>query len=485
MTARSLPSSKLFTHPRSTSSLPRVEIWAIVLVTVLSFFPAWLRGGTHADWTWPLPWLAIGGLSGWLFAFARRCSGQASECADEHALIAWRDPAIWLGFFFVLFILVQWWNAGRVLYYDAGTRVWAYSPPRHPAFPSAITSVEARQMLDWFIPAWVILLVLRSPVMSARGVRAIWRILVINAGLMAVFGLVQFASGTTNMYWRVPMRPHFFAAFGYPNHAGSYFLMTECLAAGLLIYEFDNAGGKIRRGRVAALAAGFLLSLLGANFALSRASIILGWALLLPVGYFMARTFGSRLRPVQRVNLASVSVAILSLAVLLTVGLGRDAIRMEFKPENDQKTFLDRETNFRWFQLQTAFHVWRDYPWYGVGGWGYRYLMAHYLPPEQWRRVTEGKANVHNDPLQFLTEFGVLGAGAMGGVALALVCSALRRRTGYPALFIFPALGIGLVSLQSLIDLPFRSPAVLYLWLIMLAGLNRVRILRRDPAQIS
>jgi hypothetical protein len=424
--------------------------------------------------------LVLLGALAWVDARRERAAGRPSP----PAWIRWRDPVLWIGLLFLLHLSIQYVNAGRVLYFDTSERAWTYSDPRWPAWPSAITSTESRQMLDWFVPAWVILLVLRSPRLGTRAVRALWRVLVWNAALLSAFGLVQFLSGTTSMYWTVPMRPHFFASFGYPNHAGSYFLMAICLSSGLLLYELAAAGAPLRRGRVALLTAALFLSLLGANFALSRASILLSWGLLLLIAFHALRMLWPRLEPVRRLHTAAAGVAIISLAALLTVGLGREAIRMEFKPEDDNKTLVDREASFRWFQIQTAAHIWLDHPLYGVGGWGYRYLMAHYLPPEQWKRVTEGKANVHNDPMQFLAEFGLIGAGAMSAVVFWLAVPAWRQ--GRRMLLVrIPLIGVALIAAQSLIDLPFRSPAVLYLWLILLAGAARLAAPRAPANQLN
>lgn len=464
--------ASLFSAVRSP--LSAVERGTVAVVSILALFPAWLRAGTFAAWTWPLPWLAIAGLAIWWgLQLRERRSGTRATVGKPLAIVDWRDPVVWAGLALVLLLLLQWWNAGRILYFDTALQKWSYSAPRHPHLPSAITTQEARQMLDWFVPIEVILIILRSPTTSGRAVRALWRVLLYNASVLVVFGMIQFATGTAHMYWCVPMRPHFFASFGYPNHAGSYFLMTECLAAAMLAYELGTPAGHLRRWRIAVLSGCFLMSLLGATFALSRASIILSWALLPPILILLMRLSWPRLDPVRRVHLVVTALAVTVLAVLLTVGLGREAIRTEFKPENDQKTLLDRETSFRWFQIQTAIRVWQDHRLFGVGGWGYRYLMAHYLPPEQWHRVTEGKANVHNDPLQFLAEFGLVGAGCMAFVVALLAWGAWRRLVGGPIWTFCPMIGIGLVALQSLIDLPFRSPAVLSLWTIILAGLSR------------
>ncbi len=454
----------------AVSRLPLHERLAVAAVLVMALLPAWLRGGTHAPWTRPFTWIALVLLAALAFYFFSRRRHDPSM----PPLIRWRDPVLWLVLVLIGLLWVQWWNAGRVLYYDAAERAWAYSPPRMAGLPSAITKTESRQMFDWFVPAWVILLIVRSPAISGRAIRALWRGLLYSGSALCVFGMIQFLSGTTHMYWAIPMRPHFFASFGYPNHAGSYFILLECVAAALLAYELASGPVGPRVRRVALLGIAFLLALLGANFALSRLSILLSWALLAPIGYFLLRALWPRLDPVRRVHVVLAALAIVVLAAMLTAGLGAEAIRKEFKPEDDNKTFVDREANFRVFQLITAAHMWWDHPWFGVGGWGYRYLMAHYLPPEEWRRVTEGKANVHNDPMQFLAEFGLVGAGAMFGIVVVLLASAWHRRSGAPPLLMLPMLWVALFAGQSLMHCPCRSPAVLPPLLTVLSGAPRL-----------
>jgi hypothetical protein len=457
---------------RQNDSLPTDERWGVALVFALAAAPAWLRGGTHAPWTAWLPLVTLFVLATFVVFSVKRMrqlkTGRPSLFVKSH------DPIFWLGFGFILLLLIQWLNAGRLLYYDSELRGWAYSPARIAWLPSAITPAEARQMLDWFLPAWVILLALRSPAMSSRGVRMVWRLLAYQAGLLALFGIIQYTSGTTLMYGVAPMRPHFFAAFGYPNHAGSYFLLAMGLAAGLLSWEL-GAGDEMRRwGRRAALAISFFLSFVSANLSLSRSAILLSWLLLFLLIGLLIYFLWHRLQIVQRVHLIAAGLAVLCLAMMLTIGLGRDGIKGEFETKPEAKNLVDRETSFRWFQITSAFRMWADQPLFGVGGWGYRYLIGHYVPPKEWKRITEGKANVHNDPVQFLVEFGVVGAGCMAAVTLILLGAARRARHGYAPLLVLPLIGVGFVWMQSLIDLPFRSPAVLLLWLICLAGASRV-----------
>ena len=463
------------THDPRPAGLPLPEKLAALVLAGLIAAPAWLRGGTHAPWmhSAALAAAAAAPLLLVLLLWRRKAAPHPArpEGGRPRRLLA--DPIFWIGLLFLALLATQWWNTGRALFYDAKLAKWDYSPPPHPGFPFSFTAGEARQMLDWYFPGWLIVIALRSALFSPAGIRLVWRLLAAHAALLALFGIAQFSTHTTSMYWRLPMEVHFFAAFGYQNHAGSYFLMALPLAAGLLCFELGEHAAARSRIRVAILAAAMLLSLVGANLSLSRSAILLSWAMLLPLAVLSVAYFWPRIGPARSVNLVAAGAGVLCLAALLTFGLGRQAIPREFQPEKDHKSFFLRETDYRAFQLRTAARVWHDHPWFGVGGWGYRYLMAHYLAPADWRRITPGKANVHNDPLQALVEFGVVGAGALAAVVAVLLAAVFRARSGWPPVALFPVLGAGVVGLQSLIDLPFRSPAVLYLWLACLAGAAR------------
>ena len=75
--------------------------------------------------------------------------------------------------------------------------------------------------------------------------------------------------------------------------------------------------------------------------------------------------------------------------------------------------------------------------------------------------------------MQFLCEFGAVGFGLMLAATLALAWPLLRqfRRQLAPGLALA---GVGMLAVlgHSLIDLPFRSPGILYAWLAV-AGVSR------------
>jgi len=117
--------------------------------------------------------------------------------------------------------------------------------------------------------------------------------------------------------------------------------------------------------------------------------------------------------------------------------------------------------------------IWKEHPWFGVGGWGYKYLVASHVPESSWPALEKrGWANVHVDFLQFLAEFGAVGMALLLGALAVLARDACDfRRCRRDACWTLSVAGLALTVLFSGIDIPFRCPAILYAWTAMLAAL--------------
>ncbi len=119
--------------------------------------------------------------------------------------------------------------------------------------------------------------------------------------------------------------------------------------------------------------------------------------------------------------------------------------------------------------------IWRDNPWWGTGPGSFTQVFPYYQSEALSRHAVR---HAHNDPLQFLSEYGLLGGG------LTLLCLGwwlrLSRRNHRnnnhseecprPSELEAPgyAFGLATVALHSLVDFPFRSPVILLvasLWL--------------------
>lgn len=440
---------------------------------LLLAYAAWARGGTVACLQGPLPWLAAGvllevlispvagGEGPWYFCFRR----------DRWSRIL-HDPVFFLGACFLLFLLVQWGNAGRTLVFDWIHWKWVYSAPRVKWLPSAVNAADAREMLRWFFPAWAVVLAIRARLPAELDVFRFLRALTVNAGLLSCFGIAQYVSGTHSIFWSFPLDQHFFASFGYPNHAGAYFILMFAAACGLVLKGIFGRQRRIARPQLAAAVVAALLCLAGANLTLAVVPIFLAWGVAAAAMIYAGALAWKRLPPLKRVRAGVMLLAIACLAFLLLAVLYHASPERvtnglwEFRaPHLMEKKYAERA-----FLLKPALAIWRDHPWFGVGGWGFRYFLGTYIPPEAWPRITLGYANVHNDLVQFLAEFGVVGTGLMVAIVAVLLSAIYGARVWRRPAAGMAMLGAALVLAYSLMDLPFRSPAVLFHWLAVLAA---------------
>jgi hypothetical protein len=454
----------------SRPSISRPQLVLVMAVFCLLAYAAWARGGTYVPWQAPLSYLAIGILVVLIVLPLIPGASVSFRLLLGRGL---RDPVFYLGALFLGLLGIQWWNAGRELMFSYSRMNWEYSLPPHPGWPSAFNREEALEMLNWFFPAWVLLLGLRAGILKSRAGSLLMRWMVYNAGILAALGLVQYLSGTKSIYWLQPLDCVFFASFGYSNHAGAFFTLMLAVALGLFLQESSWHHGRARRRRLWALGGAALLCLIGANLSLSRAAILLSWGVA-GLALLDILIHGWRLLSLaERARRVLFCVALLGLAVALVLSMGRETLWNEFHPPQEVAPGIPVVTRSQSLEITVpaAVRIWQQHPWVGVGGWGFRYLLSLNIPQDQWRLIVTGNANVHNDPLQFLTEFGLVGAGLMGGILLALLHPLIRAWKGSGPVYRFVCLGLSLMVLYSLMDIPFRSPAILYTWLALSAVL--------------
>lgn len=466
--------------------------YGAALGVVLSIlWTSWARGGSSPYYLWALPWLALFTIE-LMFTLPLRRIGDSPRSAVRHLLRRIvRDPVFYFGLGLIIFLLIQYLNSPRELEWIAADSEWRFSAPPIPDLPSSIDTDGAKQVLIWFIATVTAVLAVRNCT-THNAKFFILRAISINGALLAILGLVQAVWSPDKLFWYRPMPVQFFSTFGYPNHAGAFFCLVSAVNMGLLI----RAMAAIDENNHPVLySITLIFNILGAYFSLCRAAMILETVLIV-VGliygclYLMPRVGGGSITKI----LAATVVLFGCLGVMiLRVGdfsrevnsIGKESMTTVYG--GDRKILAD-----------AAVKIWQDNPWPGVGGWGFRHTVALYVPKSQWKKLDEshGKANVHNDFLQFLCEHGAIGGGLMAAIVITifvhLVWNLTHMRRAFnqnldrnstwigsvPPTVVMSIAGLTCTLVHSTIDLPFRSSAILITWFVILAclpGLIRLK----------
>jgi hypothetical protein len=396
-----------------------------------------------------------------------------------------RSPLTYLWLAFLSLLLVQWLNAGREALYDPTLQRWAYAPPAHPALPSAIHKRDALQMLAWFTPAAAISVALRAYPLSGRAAHRRLQLLIAPAALLAVASLGQWVGAKLGWIAHTPREGYFIWGFGYENHAGAFFILMQAAALHLLISPWCSHRGAREKSRpngrsqleswreatrtkrtirYSTALHGLLTicCIIGAHLSEGRAAIILSWSLVLIAAAVFLRANWHRWHSTQRLQGTAIACITLLCVVFLIHGIFHDEINTELSTlrRKDNVGVIHQLLNSglihgRQQLRDITFELWKQAPWVGHGGWAGCYLIPlHANPGYTWNT---GSANTHCDPLQILSEFGIIGFALLAAICVLLLRS--PRRTP-------PILTTGLIALllYSLIDLPFRHPAIIAAW---------------------
>lgn len=454
------------------------------LIILLLIFPAWVRGGTLRLYLTPYLWLAVFVFLIFLLVPYMRGTSHSHRCSlvSQQIQRILRDPVFYTGSLFLFLLFIQWWNSGKVRVFEqmeGGAQNVTFSPPDIDWLPGAVNTTLSWDMIVWFFPAFVALLIVRHAFTNPRMIRVLFWGMIINASLLAVFGLIAPVLVKNYPAWLTPILPrqpvHFFSTFGYPNHAGSYFILHLGLTCGLFFHYFTNRKEEIRpRLNVRVL---FLIALLlfcAIHLTRSRYAILFAWVMAVLFTAYLLRLL-VRENPDAR---KTVVYAIIITGFLVTGSLAlyisaKDDVRSKLLTLASPGKFIRDQFDMKFWQVKSAAEIWRDYPLFGVGGNSYREYVMQYVKDHKKRSLAiynRGMANVHNDFMQFLCEFGAVGAGLLVAVLVLLTVRIIRSRQWKNGFVLFGLLGLSGVLIHSLIDLPFRSPPIIIAFTVVLAA---------------
>lgn len=433
------------------------------LFVCLCVLSAWLLGGIYAPLQWLLVLTTVLLFSGMFFL------------NDNHRRKAFysmlRDPLFTVGLLFIGILIVQWVNSNHwIIEMENGTFDFESTPSHW--LPWSVKRAEASEMFVWFVPPIFIVLITRN-LFSGIHILTIMRLLIFNAALLGFIGITQSIFGSKRILgiWNVSVG-EYYATFDYVNHAAAWFYLSAFLSAGMLHRAIIRKKTPIR---LLIWTVCFLTCVVSTFLTLSRLGAVISIGLLVVAALLFIKRILKSVPKGKRLNLY-LCIAILGITVItlfLGAGKGRLALEMKETVLVADGGAVEGDLSGRIYQISPAIDIIREYPVFGSGAWGYRWLVPMNLTDEDrefWEST--GKANIHCDPIQFVSEFGFIGFSLLMGFVITLFVSARGIRDPMP---IWILTGTVCVCIHSVIDLPFRNPAILYLWSFLLGSLSHFK----------
>ena len=151
--------------------------------------------------------------------------------------------------------------------------------------------------------------------------------------------------------------------------------------------------------------------------------------------------------------------------LFLFTGQGLDSVegRLEYG-------FKASKEDIRWTLYSDSFEMLKDNPVFGVGFSAWEAEYPRYMNPELADVIPE---YLHSDPLQILSELGIVGVLPLVILCAYLFLQVLRSKVSGADAILINAITVSLIGflVASCFDFPFRIPAISYLFCLLIAYL--------------
>ncbi len=387
------------------------------------------------------------------------------------------DPFFYTGLAVVGVALVQWLNSGCGLVYLADADVWQMSNPPVTWAPFCVEARAGSAMVAVFTACVTVGVALRAA-LGKSAKRQLLQWLAGLGGLFAVYAVAQAGLG------RLPYAALVMDAGGAAM--GTFFGFWALLGMGL----FVDALARCQRRSKFLLVFGVLGNLAGMLF-FARAFSVYIYVFLTVVllGYWMLYVRPHVAKQTQFKLFLGALVILGTAAVSIFFLFPQNPVLSKFVSVLRSDSFWTEFADAQKIRTAVALDIWQDHPWVGVGADGFHHFVGLSVSAKDWGSLKSGQGCVYNDCLQFLCEYGVLGAGfLLAAVVTLLVPLCYRARIawkfgtndendGRPYLLrLSPVVVVGVVAtsvcfFESWFSGPFRSYGVLLSWTCVMAAL--------------
>jgi len=488
-------------------------------------YSAWGFGGVIA---WSLHILLAGGLLTFLLALYALGSGTQHPASGSRQAAAggtqpraskgkqkksrrrfrllYLSPAFYFALAFLLYLAVAAFNpAWQIVSDHRGWWLESVTPPLGSWLP---TSVEARyepmnvwRIFNMHLAAFSLAFGLYFGLSSRRSIQWVLWVFLINTALMAAVGIAQkYLQADAVLWWLPSENPQFWGSFFYRNQ-GAAFLNWGVVIAGVLYFYHAYRCREAARSGGPHFLAFCLIGLIAASvgLALSRGGILFAAILVaLFLLFVLADYVYHAVAQLSRHTLLITSTLTLLLALLLSAGLFQahravdwEAVEKRF---GDIEATIDQaESDLRVLSSRATWQMAQYQLWTGWGAGSFRYAFPmyqknfdtlfynRYHPKRGWTG-RKFYRYAHNDILQFLAEYGIVGSALLLLTVASFLLHALPGIRQLPFAVLFLAAGIAASMGHAFLDFIYHSPAY---WVDFICGIALVSQLLHLEAKRS
>lgn len=341
----------------------------------------------------------------------------------------------------------------------------AYAILRYPQ--AGVEYVARQELLRILVYGWLFFIVLNN-LHRQETTQLLLGVLLTLGTLIAMYAIYQFLTSSLYVWhFRQPAQYLGRASGTYicPNHLAGLLELLLPIALALMFMSRSSAVAKVLYGYAA------LVMLVGLGTTISRG----GWV---ATGVALLVFFGNLLRQRNYRRLVVLTI------VVLGVGSGFYVLRTREVHKRLQLMLPGRDQDIRvrpWL-WEPAVRMWWDHPWLGVGPGQFDVRFPAYRPS----LVQSRPLWVHNDYLNALADWGVVGAGLIAAFLACLTVGVVKtlkyvhratndlvaKQSDRTATVLGIAVGLIALLLHSVVDFNMQIPANAILAFVLMAILT-------------
>jgi putative inorganic carbon (HCO3(-)) transporter len=317
---------------------------------------------------------------------------------------------------------------------------------------------------------------------SEQRIRLLLLTIIASGTFQALYGIFEIFSGAnSSLIFNLPIQDSATGSFVLKSHYANFLMLTLCAAIGLLVASLEKNSKSLSKEFIRSFTQTALVSkvIVPICIAIMVAGLVMSGSKMGNITFFAAVVIVGAIAFILIKNISKgltifiISMFVLDLLIVSTYfGLERVKERLA-QPEPVQETQEEVVT--------AVYPVISDFPLFGSGGGSFHSTFPNYESVD----IATLSDNIHNDYLQFLAEYGVIGSFILFSIFVFSLYKCLRamhkrrnsifKGSAYACLMVFVGMG-----LHMTVDFPLQSYAnasyfVVFLALSMIINSLKIR----------